>query len=338
MSEKMVPIQVIWILLVALLVAGCGAPVAAPNQAPSAATPVTYNDGWTAGTDMPTGRWDYYTCVVDGKIYAIGGAGPVYEALHSVEVYDPGTDTWTTKSEMPTARQGLTISVVNGKIYAIGGGASSSSSYGQVETFSTVEEYEPATDTWTTKSPMPTSRGFHFANVVDGKIYVIGGSQASEPNRNRVPTVEVYDPATDTWTQKGNMPGKRSAGSSSVVDGKIYIIGGYEGARRVDEYDPSTNTWTTKSEMPTPRHALSTSVVNGKVYAIGGYLPGVRNYPGVATVEVYDPATDTWTTAPDMPTGRFGPRTSVVDGKIYVIGGMPFWITSAYGILEVYEP
>jgi N-acetylneuraminic acid mutarotase len=287
---------------------------------------------------MPTGRWELSTCVVDGKIYAIGGAGPVYQALRTVEVYDPATDTWTTKSEMPTARQGLSTSVVNGKIYAIGGGAGSSDSYAYVETYSAVEVYDPATDTWTTRAEMPTARGFHSANVVDGRIYVIGGSHASSPHVNRVRTVEVYDPATDTWTQKGDMKPPRGAGFSSVVDGKIYVIGGYGGSQRVTEYDPSTDTSTTKSEMPTARHALTTSTLDGKIYAIGGYTPGVSGYPGVVTVEIYDPATDSWTTARDMPTGRFGPRSSVVDGKIYVIGGMPRWIESAYGTVEVYDP
>ncbi len=306
---------------------------------PTAAATATSADGiWITRADMPTGRWDYYTCVVNEKIYAIGGAGPVWQALRTVEEYDPTTDTWTTKSEMSTARQGLSASVVNGKIYTIGGGAASSAAYISVETCSTVEEYDPATDTWTTKSDMPTARGFHSANVVDGKIYVIGGSHGSTPDRNHVRTVEVYDPATDTWTQKGDTPRAIAAGSSSVVDGKIYVFGGYGGARRVHEYDPATDTWTAKSEMPTARHALSTSALDGKIYAIGGYIPGVSDYWGVATVEVYDPATDTWTTAPDMPTARFAPRTSVVDGKIYAIGGMGHWIESAYGTVEEYNP
>jgi N-acetylneuraminic acid mutarotase len=240
---------------------------------------------------------------------------------------------------MPTARQCLSTSVVNGKIYAIGGGAASSSSYESMEVFSAVEEYDPATDTWTTKSPMPTARVCHHASVVDGMIYVMGGSDASAPDdRSHVRTVEVYDPATDTWTQKGNMPVSRAAGFSSVVDGKIYLMGGYSRSPRVDEYDPSTNSWTAKSEMPTPRRSLSTSALDGMIYAIGGYVPGVSGHPGVATVEVYDPATDTWTTAPDMPTRRFGLRTSVVNGKIYVIGGMDSWPGSAYRPVEEYDP
>jgi N-acetylneuraminic acid mutarotase len=186
---------------------------------------------------------------------------------------------------------------------------------------------------------MPTVRVCHHANVVDGRIYIIGGSDAStDDNRSHVRTVEVYDPATDTWIQKGDMPASRAAGFTSVVDGKIYLIGGYGGSQRVDEYDPSTDTWTVKSEMPTARRSLSTSALDGKIYAIGGYLPGVSGHAGVATVEVYDPATDTWTTAPDMPTGRFGLRTSVVAGRIYVIGGMDDWPGSAYRPVEEYDP
>jgi N-acetylneuraminic acid mutarotase len=294
---------------------------------------------WTKIADMPTGRWELSTCVVDGKIYAIGGAGPVWQPLGTVEVYDPATDTWTTKSPRLTAGQGLSISVVDGKIYAIGGAAGSSSSYSSLETFSTVEEYDPMTDTWTSKSPMPKSRGFHSANVVDGKIYIIGGSHDSGPDRNHVRTVEEYDPATDTWTQMGDMPRGMGAGFSSVFDGKIYAFGGYGGARRVDEYDPATDTWTSKSDMPTGRNAFTTSTLDSKIYVIGGYVvPTLPGYPGLITVDIYDPATDTWDKATDMPTGRFGPRSSVVDGKIYVIGGMVKWITTASRIIEEYDP
>ena len=357
MSYQNLPQQIIGVTLITLVLVGCGAPVATPAPVGPTVTPIPLTDTakavsptaaatatsasgvWIRRADMPTGRWELSTCVVDGKIYAIGGAGPVYQALGTVEVYDPTTDTWTTKSEMPTARQGLSTSVVNGKIYAIGGGAATSVSYESVNVFSTVEEYDPSTDTWTTKSEMPTARVCHHASVVDGRIYVIGGSDASTPDdRSHVRTVEVYDPATDTWTQEGEMQGSRAAGFSNVVDGKIYVIGGYGGAQKVDEYDPATDTWTEKSVMPSARRSLSTSAVDGQIHAFGGYAPGVSGHPGVTNVEVYDPATDTWTKAPDMPTGRFGLRTSVVDGKIYVIGGMDKWVGSADRTVLEYDP
>jgi N-acetylneuraminic acid mutarotase len=289
---------------------------------------------WSTRADMPTGRWDLSTCVVDGKIYAFGGGSPFYQASRTVEEYNPATDTWTTKSEMPTARQGLSTSVVNGKIYAIGGGVSPSSSYNGTRTLSTVEKYDPATDTWTTKSEMLTARGFHSASVVDGRIYIIGGSPSIP--FSGVLALDVYDPATDTWTRKGNIPRARYTGSfTGVVDGKIYVMGGDGSGRRVDEYDPVTDAWTQKTNMPTYRTDQSTCVLDGKIYVLGGEVGSP--YRGMVTVDVYDPVTDTWTTAPDIPTGRFGLRTSVVDGKIYAIGGISGWPSTAYGTVEEYD-
>ena len=127
-------------------------------------------DTWKTATPMPTPRVGHSACVVDGKIYAIGGAGHAGDrGLQRVEAYDPVTDTWTSKASMPTARYGPSASVVDGKIYAIGG------SSGWDFTFSTVEMYDPATDTWTTKADMPTPRGVLSTCVVKGKIYAIGG-------------------------------------------------------------------------------------------------------------------------------------------------------------------
>ena len=87
-----------------------------------------------------------------------------------------GEGKWTRKSDMPTARSGLCASVVDGKVYAIGGGPST----GVVIT--TVEQYEPTTDTWTSKANMQFARGFLSTSVVNGKIYAIGGLSNSDNN------------------------------------------------------------------------------------------------------------------------------------------------------------
>jgi N-acetylneuraminic acid mutarotase len=76
---------------------------------------------------------------------------------------------------------------VNGKIYAIGGYNDSSGC------LSTVEEYDPATDTWTTKTPMPTTRAGLAIGVVNNKIYAIGGHGGG----SLLSTVEEYDPKYD---------------------------------------------------------------------------------------------------------------------------------------------
>ena len=242
-------------------------------------------DTWTTRPPMPTRRVGHSACVMDGKIYVIGGGESIFGTYFStVEVYDPATDTWTTKADMPTARSGLSASVVDGKIYAIGGEA-----WGPAEGLIHAEMYDPATDTWTTKADVPTGRAWHSASVVDGKIYVIGGSwHAGQDGYN---SVEAYDPVTDTWTSKANMPKARYGVSTNVMDGKIYAIGGSTGwdftFPNVEMYDPATDTWTVKADMPTQRGVLSTCLVDGKIYAIGGDTDGYA-WQGIPTVEVYD--------------------------------------------------
>jgi len=286
---------------------------------------------WITKADMPTARMYLSTSVVNGKIYAIGGASRVEVGISTVEEYNPTTDTWTAKSPMPTPRWGFAIGTVNGKIYAIGGAEGHPGS-----PLTTVEEYNPATDTWTTKSPMPTRRWGLSASVVNEKIYAIGGGI---PSGSRV--VEEYDPATDTWTQKASIPIGRYGISTIAVNGKIYAIGGVVSyptiTSKVQEYNPVTDTWTTKADMPTARAYPSTSVVNGKIYAMGGEIK--LNDPSVPTVEVYDTVRDTWKSEADMPTARTVFSTSVLNGKIYVIGGstrgFPY---TALTMVEEYDP
>ncbi|MCH7919204.1 MAG: hypothetical protein IIC50_14620 [Planctomycetes bacterium] len=244
-------------------------------------------DTWTPKAGMPTARATAASSVVNGKIYVIGGVTRFNgETLSTVEQYDPATDTWTTKANMPTARTALSSSVVDGKIYAIGGSRTFRGT-----PLTTVEQYDPATDTWTPKAGMPTARDYASASAVNGKIYMIGGATVGGGFPQGVSTVEEYDPATNTWMPKADMPTARTYFSTSVVNGKIFAMGGLAANNHlsaVEEYDPATDTWTPKAGMPTARSMLTTSVVNGKIYAIGGSIgDGASNK--VATVEAYDP-------------------------------------------------
>ena len=195
-------------------------------------------------------------------------------------------------------------------------------------------------ETWTQKADMPTATSLHSASVVDGKIYVIGGTDNLYKWTSYWSTVFAYDPQTDTWARKADMPTARARLSASVVDGKIYAIGGSPHGdaevAAVEVYDPTTDTWTKKADMPRARNWLSSSVVNGKIYVIGGKI-----YPSktmVSTVEEYEPATDTWTRKADMPTARGMHSASIVDGKIYVIGGVTGDLGPWISTTEVYDP
>ena len=85
---------------------------------------VSAEENWTRKADMPTQRSDFDTCIVKGKIYAIGGKIEGFGNLSTsiVEMYNPKTDTSERKTDMPTPRSTSTC-VVNEKIYVIGGAA-----------------------------------------------------------------------------------------------------------------------------------------------------------------------------------------------------------------------
>ena len=213
-------------------------------------------DTWTRKADLPTPSQALSASVVNGKIYAIGGSGRV-RRRSVVEAYDPAVDTWTRKPDMPTPRRRHNTRVLDGKIYAIGGQDSDGNP------FSAMEVYDPSTDTWTRKADIPTLRHNFSISVVDGRIYVIGGSIPVDNEFRPLSTVEAYDPATDTWTRKSDMPTPRGFLSTSLVNGKIYAIGGWDGINpisTVEAYGPQTDIWTRKVDMPTPRSDLTTHV------------------------------------------------------------------------------
>ena len=192
---------------------------------------------------------------------------------------------------MPSVRTGLSCSVVRGRIYAIGGSYTTGLPGGSTQ-LKSVEEYNPETDTWTGKANLPTPREAPTSAVND-KIYVIGGSKGFVGLQyNSVSTVEEYDPATDTWTKKADMPTRRGRLSTSVVSGKIYAIGGsennWDALATVEVYDPALNQWSSAPDMPTARSYFTTSVVKGKIYALGGTTSN-RSIALTSAVEEFEP-------------------------------------------------
>src|SRR3989442_282167 len=158
--------------------------------------------------------------------------------------------------------------------------------------------------TWTARASMPTARERLGAAAINGILYAVGGQNAGPGN---LTTVEAYDPATDRWTTKASMPTGRSHLGVAAINGILYAVGGVAdigSVPTVEAYDPATDTWTTKASMHTARFGLGVAAINGILYAVGGDPRGQPSGVDAATVEAYDPASDTWTAQATMPIAR----------------------------------
>ncbi len=179
---------------------------------------------------------------------------------------------------------------------------------------------------------MPTARsGFAIASY-ENKLYVIGGSVGDTFTGN----VEVYDPMTDTWQSKASMPTPRADLCASVVNGKIYLIGGktysstapYYRQTGINEvYDPATNTWSTEASIPTAVQGYASTVIGSKIYIIGGTRQSVLGSDVfTSALQIYDAETGTWSNGKSMnqPTS-YGAAVATADfmapTKIYYFGG-----------------
>lgn len=281
---------------------------------------------WTRKLASPTLREYTASVAYGGKVYVIGGQLPHTgvapgPATAAMEIYDPAANTWANGPSMPTARMGLVAAVANGKIYAIGGRTDGFSN----SAVGTVEEFNPATNTWTTRFPMGVPRyfaaGATLPTALGDRIVVAGGESLT----NVLATVEEYNPVANSWVGLNPLPMPRGQLAMAESGGRLYAVGGYAGllpqwVGTVEEFDPGTGQWVTRSNMPTARAHLALANVNGKLLAAGG--ENVNR--ALDVLESYDPVTNAWTTktpSTSATTTAFTRATaSVVNGKVYVFG------------------
>jgi N-acetylneuraminic acid mutarotase len=253
-------------------------------------------DKWTKKKDMPLPSHHLGVVGYKGKLYVFGGGGQIkpgggtWVPLNNAWEYDPDADTWKALAPMPTRRGSPVVAVVDDKIYVIGGAGYHPNYHGPLiglganvphRALGTNEMYDPATNTWEERSPMPTARNHTAIGVVDGKIYVLGGRLGSVfVNASATDVVEEYDPATDSWGfAKARMPMPRSGTAFGTYGGKIYVAGGeyldndIVGAYRdLDAYDPVTNTWTELPPLAIPRHGLVGGMIGNRFHVISGHM------------------------------------------------------------------
>jgi hypothetical protein len=269
----------------------------------------------------------------------------------------PTENSWVSKAPMQQARCNLGAAVVDGKIYAIGGVVITYQDKIRTDTkvVGTNEEYDPATNTWTYKAPMPIPSSDFAIAVYQNKIYCIGGGVTRYLNMSKgnwdvkfgEGFNQVYDPATDTWGNKTAMPIPQDEAQANVVGDKIYFLRGYPNRTLNWVYDPVTDNWTQNSSMP-KGFSGSSAVYLDKIYVVGSYVissndPKIIPSSPTPMTQIYDPKQDTWaitTTTGPLSYQKVVVATSGIEAppKIYALYN-PYSAPSAYIYeTQVFDP
>ena len=270
------------------------------------------------------------TLLPDGKILVTGGhtknlalgenarLGKTV-VLKSAEIYDPISKTWTATAEMNTERSDHKAILINGDKVLVSGGyflkKSDSENKRTMEVISTAEIYNPTTEVWTTVTDMQIPRQRHsMITLPDNRILVSGG----DSGQDALGSAEIYDPDSNTWKLTANMLYQRSFPVMvKIPDNKIMVFGGAEGTSEI--FDTATEKWTETGLMSTriTRSAVTT-LADGRIISAGGFGPK----GSLASAEIYDPNSKSWTLIEPLPEKKVGPTgTRLLNGTILVLGG-----------------
>ena len=267
-------------------------------------------------------KWHYLAVLLPltAAVACVEGADPTGS---DPEVLSPGepaavitlpSKSWVALKPMPTARKNPAVAAANGIVYVIGGEGG----------YAKVEAYDPAKQTWSTKTNLWEGRTQASAAVINGKIYLVGGRDGLG---HLHPTLFVYNPVTNSWSKRADLPVLSLRGAAVAIGGKLYVYTPQNQSTdywpTLHRYNPATNTWTTLARPPRSVEMPAAGVLDGKLYLAGGWTPnGASN-----KLDVYDPVTNAWATKASMPTARFDGAGAVAAGgllsqRFYVMGGV----------------
>lgn len=263
----------------------------------------TYNfleNKWKEATGMIVRRQQLGVCVLDSKIYSVGGSDGSLR-LSSVECYDPATNFWSFVAPMGTCRSGVGVGVLCGAMYAVGG-------YDGRSCLNTVERYDLDKNLWTPIAQMTTRRSFPGVSVFDNKLFVFGGNDGT----SFLNVVEAYDPHINRWSTLPPLGKPRAGIGVAVLGQQIFVAGGNDGTSRLDSVeflDVRSGKWHAASNMISCRDGVCLCNLGTNLIAVGG----INGPSYLKSAEKYNPVSNTWELIGSMDTCRAAAGVAVVN-------------------------
>jgi N-acetylneuraminic acid mutarotase len=213
--------------------------------------------------------------------------------------------------------------VLNGRIYVVGGLYTPADRQGeekpQTEPSACVDVYDPIADSWSRAADLPSGRVKPAVAAVGQRLFVLGGRDMDPGENTR--SILACDPACDTsWTEVGEMPVGFRHSSACVVDGMVYVTGGWtpEQVAGVEKkgrvyaslvrFDPRSGECVLLSEMPVPHVGHVCVAHAGRVLVLAGITQDRSN---VSAIHAYDPQTDRW-----CEIGRLESTRAICEGDV----------------------
>lgn len=195
--------------------------------------------------------------------------------------------------------------------------------------------YDPGANTFSPTGRLATARGYHTATLLsDGRVLITGGGPPGWPGSFTgitgpfLASAELYDPRTGTFSPTGSMATPREVHTATLLaDGRVLITGGAEFQARAvasaELYDPKTGTFSSTGSMTTARaFHTATLLADGRVLVAGGSPAAWGTTAHLASAEIYDPKSGTFTPTGPMTGGRdFNTATLLADGRVLFAGG-----------------
>lgn len=295
----------------------------------------TEKAGWYAATNMATKRGAQVAVLLnDGRVLVAGGyqgSGSSSYAISAPELYDPATDSWSAATDYTPACSGGSGTLLDdGKVLLLCG--------------TQARLYDPDADSWTSTGSSSWSHSWgHLIRLGTGKFLATAGQFLT--------TCELYNPTNGTWSPAGYMSVLRSNYTATLLtNGKVLVSGGDDlGTSAIpvshasaELYDPATNSWSAAASMSTARSShTATLLADGRVLVTGGLThalngSGSQTSTPLASAEIYDPATDSWSATGSMGTTRYAHSSvRLGDGRVLSIEGTT---GSAGNSSELYDP
>jgi hypothetical protein len=299
-------------------------PAAAEPSATAAASRGAFS---ATGSMKETGQQASATLLMDGRVLVVGGNDVNnLAAVASAELYDPATGKFTLTGPTHVAVEGgvpvLSVLLNSGRVLVIGCDQSSSPS--GICASSLADVYDPSSGTFNAAGPITGSCALCTATLLnDGRVLVARGA-GPEPSL-------LFDPATDTFATTGSTTTARVSQTTTLLsDGRVLIAGGFGaqvgilvGLASAELYDPKTGKFSPTGSMITARGGQTATLLSdGRVLIAGGATAGISVGKILASAELYDPKTGTFSPTGSMITARGGQTATLLsDGRVLIAGG-----------------